>query len=199
MDTKQYIIKTAFGLFLERNYNAVTLNEISKISGLSKGAFYHYFKSKEEVFIDVIDSYVLNQNIFEDPDKTPKMTLKQAFDYALDNYEEKILGLKKLTHHDGLDPHQFQLILEASKHYPGFIEKLKIHEGRILMLWENIVLNAKESHEIRDDIDTSILIENIVSIGSSLFKHILYKEPYKMALSILRLQYYQLYQIIKAV
>ncbi len=49
--TKEFILKTAFSLFLQKNYKAVTLKEIVDKTGLSKGAFYHYYTSKEKLFL----------------------------------------------------------------------------------------------------------------------------------------------------
>jgi TetR/AcrR family transcriptional repressor of nem operon len=38
------------------------MNEIVKKSGLSKGAFYHYFKNKEELFRTTLDFYIKTFN-----------------------------------------------------------------------------------------------------------------------------------------
>ena len=47
--TKNKIISSAAKLFSERGYDETTLQDIMKLSGLSKGAIYHYFKSKQEI------------------------------------------------------------------------------------------------------------------------------------------------------
>ena len=58
-DTKEIILKTAYNLFLYNNYEAVTINTILKETGLAKGGLYHYFASKEELFIAVVDKSML--------------------------------------------------------------------------------------------------------------------------------------------
>lgn len=55
-NTKQKICNTALSLFLEQGYN-VGINEIIEKSGTSKGAFYHHFKSKDELFTETIDHF----------------------------------------------------------------------------------------------------------------------------------------------
>ncbi|TDZ95526.1 TetR/AcrR family transcriptional regulator [Mycobacteroides salmoniphilum] len=41
------LLELAMSLFLERGYEKVSLNDLIATSGISKGAFYHYFPSKE--------------------------------------------------------------------------------------------------------------------------------------------------------
>ncbi|OHU22270.1 TetR family transcriptional regulator [Mycobacteroides franklinii] len=41
------LLDLAMALFLERGYEKVSLNDLIATSGMSKGAFYHYFPSKE--------------------------------------------------------------------------------------------------------------------------------------------------------
>lgn len=57
-DTKQHILKTAANLFLQKSFKEVTMREIVEKTGLSKGAFYHYFSSKEQVFLEVVENFV---------------------------------------------------------------------------------------------------------------------------------------------
>ena len=42
-------------MFLYNNYEAVTINSIIKAAGLAKGALYHHYISKEELFKAVVD------------------------------------------------------------------------------------------------------------------------------------------------
>jgi AcrR family transcriptional regulator len=43
------LVDTAQGLFLTRGYEATTINDVISATGLSKGAFYHHFRSKEDL------------------------------------------------------------------------------------------------------------------------------------------------------
>jgi TetR/AcrR family transcriptional repressor of nem operon len=61
-DAKDHIIKVALSLFLKNSYKGLTMKEIVKKSGLSKGAFYHYFKNKEELFRTTLDFYIKTFN-----------------------------------------------------------------------------------------------------------------------------------------
>ena len=51
---RQEIINIATGLFRKKGYTATSIGEIVSACGVTKGALYHYFKSKEELAFEVI-------------------------------------------------------------------------------------------------------------------------------------------------
>lgn len=57
-DLKEHILETAQKLFLQKGFKGVTMNELVEAAGLTKGAFYHYFKSKEQVFEEVVLAFL---------------------------------------------------------------------------------------------------------------------------------------------
>ncbi|MFP4378675.1 MAG: TetR/AcrR family transcriptional regulator [Spirochaetales bacterium] len=48
-ERKTEFLDTAMGLFMQHGYDQTSVNAIIEAVGVSKGAFYHYFKSKEEL------------------------------------------------------------------------------------------------------------------------------------------------------
>jgi len=58
-ETKEHILKTSQKLFARFGLNKTTVDEIAKIAHVAKGTIYHYFKSKEEIFIEVIEKEAL--------------------------------------------------------------------------------------------------------------------------------------------
>ena len=63
--TKEHIITVACELFLQKSFKEVTMKEIVKQTGLSKGAFYHYFESKEQLFQEVLDFFLNNVMVYK--------------------------------------------------------------------------------------------------------------------------------------
>ena len=47
------ILDTAEQLFIEKGYDRASLQDIIEATGLSKGAIYHHFTSKEDIFYSV--------------------------------------------------------------------------------------------------------------------------------------------------
>lgn len=50
---KAYVAETAMRLFAERGFDQVSVGEIIEATGTSKGTFYHYFRSKEELLCEL--------------------------------------------------------------------------------------------------------------------------------------------------
>ena len=48
-DTKSRIVSSAWKLFYEQGYDNTTIDDIIEASCTSKGSFYHYFKSKDDL------------------------------------------------------------------------------------------------------------------------------------------------------
>ena len=51
------LIDCAQRLFLSQGYEATTINEVISATGLSKGAFYHHFRSKEDLLEAIADRF----------------------------------------------------------------------------------------------------------------------------------------------
>lgn len=51
-DTKRLIRETATRLFREKSFDAVTLGDICRASGINKHTFYYYYRSKDELLKD---------------------------------------------------------------------------------------------------------------------------------------------------
>jgi len=60
--TKSDILNTAKELFLEKGFDSVNIEDIVKALGLTRGAFYHYFKSRDDLIYVVIDQMYLESN-----------------------------------------------------------------------------------------------------------------------------------------
>ena len=54
---KDEIIKTATALFFEKGYEATSVRMIMEIVNGEIGMFYHYFRSKEELFDRVVEKF----------------------------------------------------------------------------------------------------------------------------------------------
>ena len=52
-DRKQHVIKMAHQLFIEKGFQSTTIQDILDYSGISKGTFYNYFSSKNELIMAI--------------------------------------------------------------------------------------------------------------------------------------------------
>lgn len=83
--TVQLILDVAYRLFMKKGYEYTSIQDIiNNLGGLSKGAIYHHFKSKEDILIAVIErmtaqSNQLLANVRDRSDLNGKEKLKTIF------------------------------------------------------------------------------------------------------------------------
>jgi TetR/AcrR family transcriptional repressor of nem operon len=57
VDTQERLVEAAAGLWHARSYADVGVNEICRVADVRKGSFYHFFASKQELAVAVIDRH----------------------------------------------------------------------------------------------------------------------------------------------
>lgn len=86
--TIEKILQVSLTLFSQKGYDKTTIQDIVVALGMSKGAIYHHFKSKEDIAIAICEHHYSNMNadtIFEDAsltglEKIRKIALAQVSD-----------------------------------------------------------------------------------------------------------------------
>lgn len=84
-ETVNLILDVAFRLFMKKGYEHTSIQDIiDQLGGLSKGAIYHHFKSKEDILVAVTDRMTEESNkmlavIRDRTDLTGKEKLKTLF------------------------------------------------------------------------------------------------------------------------
>jgi AcrR family transcriptional regulator len=59
-ETRTQLMNSAIKLFSNRGFNAASVDDICKEAGVSKGAFYHHFESKQSLFLALLDGWLHN-------------------------------------------------------------------------------------------------------------------------------------------
>ncbi|MBN1304519.1 MAG: TetR/AcrR family transcriptional regulator [Anaerolineales bacterium] len=57
--TRKRIMEAATRLFANAGYNATSVDQICKEAGVSKGAFYHHFSSKQAIFVALFEDWIV--------------------------------------------------------------------------------------------------------------------------------------------
>ena len=148
-ETREYILKTSLLLFLQKSYKEVTMREIVEKTGLSKGAFYHYFTSKEELYKEIFYLILSMGNVSYE--SFPQDSLKAFYQHYIKITEESTRQLDQLfnTNSDGkLSLNLFLIMFEAMSKFPEFltIEFGQYKQG--VEAWSKIIQTAKDSGEI---------------------------------------------------
>lgn len=145
------ILKPAFRLFLLYNYESVSTSKLEEETGLTRGAIFFKYKTKESLFKAIIDRYVFD---FNPGTLEPNgfSSLKDFIDSFLIGIETRMkemetLGISNI--HRGY----FNLLYQAVKYYPSFSDKITDLFDKGLKAWESVINIAKESGEINPSCD----------------------------------------------
>jgi AcrR family transcriptional regulator len=57
--TRARLLDAAFTVFARHGYAGTSVDAIARVAGHSKGAFYYHFASKESIFLELLNTYVL--------------------------------------------------------------------------------------------------------------------------------------------
>ncbi len=92
--TREQILDAATRLMHVSGYRGTSLDDVLKESGVGKGNFYYYFKSKEELGYAILDRIVLGfvertlEPSFGDPSRPPLEKIRRFLDRVLESQRE---------------------------------------------------------------------------------------------------------------
>lgn len=167
MDSKEIILKKTFNLLLLKGFDAVSITDIQHVTGLSRGLLYHYFKNKEDLFIQVTDKYFLK--IFDfDVREVKDMSVFDYVNYMCQRFRKINHTIAEIVAENGntfsnasmLNYHfLFYQVMQRDtifrRNYRVTVEKEQIG-------WEYTLTNSINNKELRQNID-------IVSSAKQLF------------------------------
>lgn len=124
-ETLKNILTVAEKEFLDKGFRGASLRAIVKAAGVTTGAFYGYFKSKEELFDALVKEhaeYVMNiyDSIIDEFEKIPIERQKES----MDDYSS--LGLQKMFDYVWNHKQPFRLIVQsaAGTRYETFMQDI---------------------------------------------------------------------------
>lgn len=195
--TRDTIIETSFLLFLKKGYKAVTLTDLEKAVGMTKGTFYYHFLNKEEVLKEGVTRYYRVLNARREREISGVRSLREFIDVTIHNLMEiEHYGAKRFDR-DIPEILCLSLMVEVISLYPEFKQMVSDTKVSWMSKVEGVILEAKRNKEIRDDVDTSILAKNLLNISIGLINYVVMHQDIAYALSSVRYQYEQLYSLVR--
>ena len=93
-EPREEIVKKAFLQFLNRGYKACSLKTLEQATGLTKGAFYYYFKDKKEILEAGMERYfsVMKEESGKDVERVA--SLREYIDLVI-KFRERIYTISK--------------------------------------------------------------------------------------------------------
>lgn len=96
---KQHVIEKAHQLFIDKGFHATSIQEILEFSGISKGTFYNYFQSKNELLMAIFRTTFIQMDMERDnllrgqDPADPDIFIKQIELQMKKNRENKLILL----------------------------------------------------------------------------------------------------------
>ncbi|MEG2769559.1 MAG: TetR/AcrR family transcriptional regulator [Oscillospiraceae bacterium] len=84
-DTKNKIIKTMYELVAEKGYDKASIGQIAEVIGIKKASVYYYFRSKEDIFLNLVKD-LYSSNFFD------KSTIFDK-DCTMLNYKQELIKI----------------------------------------------------------------------------------------------------------
>lgn len=156
--TRQKIIEAATRLFAQKGFYGTSISDLTQAVGLTKGALYHHFKDKDDLFFAVVESVqsIWEKSVGEEvgSETNTLNQISRLFDrHAAMISENEFICLvmsNLMNEMESLNP-RFSSALEQI--YEGFIQFV-----------QNIIRQGQLNGDIKTDVDPMLLSLNIVGI-----------------------------------
>lgn len=155
-ERQQRVIDVAVSEFAARGYSATNINDIAKKAGISIGAMYSYFASKEDLFLAVVNSaYTVLENVLSEArtKKTDIFELLEDLLVASREYAARFPELNQIY----LDLTTQGLSQMASR-LSNKLETVTVN------MYRDVIQQAKQDGQILPDVDTeaaAFFIDNL--------------------------------------
>jgi len=140
---KNQILNAAFEVFVKKGYAKTTMDDIVVSSNLSKGALYHYYKSKKELFLSLIDHW----EIYTFKDFYDKKSQNKKASDILRFFGENVINTLNEKKHAYIAEIEFRAM---SNQDAEIKKRSNVLYGKLLELFEKVVKKGIKENEFKD-------------------------------------------------
>jgi len=140
-ETRSRLLQAAEICFAEDGYDATGVAKICQTAGVSKGAFYHHFSSKQALFLELLQQWLERLDsqlgfLREEMDSTPEalMSMAGAVQQVLQAAQGQLPIYLEFWNRAMRDTEVMQALVEPFHHYHAFFTQMiqeGIHEGTL--------------------------------------------------------------------
>lgn len=157
VDTRERILEASLKLFIMKGFTDVSMNELLNAVKITKGGFYHYFESKDQLLDEVIKKYVFSflDKLVNTGSETG-ISLEEKIKTILYSIIEYDKLLKKEMNDPDINFRAFYLLLmEGVKKFPNLAVYYTDFQKQIVRKIENVLEQGKKEGIISEGINTS--------------------------------------------
>ena len=159
LSSRDKLLESAATLFLEKGYDATSVNDICKHAGVSKGSFYYYFETKQVLFLTLIEKWandlmqtVLSKSIpMKSNLKEVLLNLPYQFASAFEAIPKGFPMLVDFWRQSMADPAIWRIAIEPYRYFIGFFIRM--------------IDTGKSDGSIRKDIESEVMARLLVAVA----------------------------------
>ena len=161
-ETRSHILDIAGELFAERGYDATSVADICARAGVTKGAFYHHFASKQSVFLELRDRWL--------GPLEAQLTLPRGTDETLPQLLQQIADMvHQVFAAEGEEQRQqiFLELLSAARHDPTILPALLTPMQKYRESFAHLISAGIQEGTLRR-VDGELAAQVLVTLGFGL-------------------------------
>ena len=166
---KRELFRVAFKMFILKSFDGVSIPDIEKATGFTRGTIFHYADTKLDLFRQVVEYYVLErQDIDRKIQVADDCTLRQFIDTYVKGVEQTMETLHEII---GMDVP----MRDCSRAYQNMTSQVsvllpEVHKAFLNAmakeerLWMEVIARGVENGELRSDVQPAILAKITMSL-----------------------------------
>ena len=164
MNTKKLILEKTLKLMIEKQNSLVSIRQISEATGIATGGIYYYFPSKEDIYNEITERYLLDYAKFDIGKlKLIKGNAKEKIhDVMAEIFKQKQTGIEIET----IENVDYRAILDVlTPNGFAYEDSPEVYQGVVKDLREfltEIIEEGQNNRQIRQDIPTEDIAESLI-------------------------------------
>ena len=166
---KRELFRVAFKMFILKSFDGVSIPDIEKATGFTRGTIFHYADTKLDLFRQVVEYYVLErQDIERKIQVADDCTLRQFLDTYAKGVERTMEALHEII---GMDVP----MRDCSRAYLNMTSQVsvllpEVHKAFLNAmakeerLWIEVIGRGVENGELQNDVQPTILAKIMMSL-----------------------------------
>ncbi|MBN1847051.1 MAG: TetR/AcrR family transcriptional regulator [Deltaproteobacteria bacterium] len=147
MERKETIFHAATRLFADKGYKETSMSEVAKLTGVAQGTIFYHFKSKEDLFLAILEEFKSNVN-----DEFEKWVNNHSFSNGLDMLESALDFYLYLA---SIMEDRFMILYrhdayELALHNPIFGQYLESIYDHLVDIFEKAIISGRNDGSIAD-------------------------------------------------
>lgn len=163
-DSRDHILQKTFFLLLTKGYDGVSITDIQRETGMSRGLLYHYYGSKEELF-RVAGETFLTDLFLTDPLQTKENGLFEMIAYIVERYKDLYKNWNKYPAEANISIAKYDFLIyqmiEKEKRIARIYAGMRVQEK---VAWMQAADRSLENKEIRPVLKADRIADHFIAL-----------------------------------